>query len=219
MQADSASALATAYTQTTPGQTQMEDRAIEFPAVAVYDALLNAGDRLVGIIGLDRHSQYRSHFAGVTASLASGATIPTTSSTAAPIVGVIGEVRDATTSKKLVAKEYQDVIGISNMTLKQSPHWYYTDNTRIWGTRTMVADVVVWDKNAQLALMAASPRGTCPFPQDLHEALVCGALSYIFRGDFNSNQANVWRGYFNDKLQELGAHLSMADVDARKITD
>lgn len=219
----SASAMETNYTTALFGSTQLGNRAIEYPITAIYDAILSAGDRLIGLIGLDKNSPYRPHFNSVTSSVATGAVIPLVDSTSKSRVGVIGDVRDASTSKKLVAKDYQEVIGYSNLTLKQTPHWYFTDNVRIWHTRSNVTlDIVVWDKVDQLTLMAQTSggaKGNCPFPQDLHEALVCGALSYIFRGDFNSEQVGIWRQYFNDKLQELGAHLSSDEVEKRKLTE
>lgn len=223
LQADDASTLATNYTTALIGQTEMSDRAIMFPKVAVDDAILNAGDRMVGLIGLDKNSPYRSFFAGVTSNVASGAAIPLISSTSKTRVGVIGDVLDASTSKKCVAKEYQEVIGVGSMTLKQSPHFYYTDNVRIWHTRTnVVIDIVVWDKADQLTLMAQTAggvRGACPFPQELHEGLVCGALSYLFRGEFNVEQAKQWRATFNEVLAQLGTHLSSDEVEKRKLTE
>lgn len=223
LSSDSASTMDTSYTTALIGTSQIGDRGIEFPEDAVYDAILNAGDRMVGLIGLDKNSPYRNYFAGVTSSVATGAVIPIVDASSKSRVGVIGDVRDASTSKKLVAKDYQEVVGYSNLTLKQSPHWYFTDNVRIWHTRTNVTlDIVIWDKVDQLTLMnqtSGGVKGNCPFPQDLHEALVCGALSYIFRGSFNHTQAPQWRGYFNDKLSELGAHLSSDEVEKRKLTE
>lgn len=223
LQADTATALQTAYTTALIGQTEMSDRAIEFPKEAIDDAILNAGDRIVNLIGLDKNSPYRGNFAGVTSNVASGSLIPLISASSKSRIGLIGDVLDASTSKKLAAKDYQEVIGYSNMTLKQTPHWYYTDNVRIWHTRTnVVIDIIVWDKSDQLTLLAQTGggvRGACPFPQDLHEALVCGALSYIFRGNFNNEQVGMWRGYFNDTLQILGAHLASDEVEKRKLTE
>lgn len=227
LQANSATALSTSYETSTIGQTEMGDRAIEFPMLAINDAILNAGDRLVNVIGLDIYSPYRNYFADVTASLTTGSSIPLISDNSQSRVGLIGAVRDSSTEEKLVAKDYKDVVGISKLTLKQSPNWYYTDNVRIWHTNTsVICDIVVWDKSTQLLSMGYDPsgdsdptRGECPFPQDLHEALVCGALSYIFRGDFNNSQVSLWRGYFNNRIEELGIHVVSEEVEKRKITE
>lgn len=203
--ADDTSALAASYVTSAIGDTQMADRAIEFPAMAINDAILNAGDRLVGAIGMDPYSPYRRFFAGVTANLATGSELPLLDSGNKTVVGVIGDVRDATSFKKLVSRNYQAVIGVSNLALlKQSVHWYYTDNVRIWHTRdNVICDVVVWDKADQLTLLTTNPRGNCPFPQELHEALVCGALSYIFRSTFNIEQVMIWRRYFEAVIARL----------------
>lgn len=219
LQADTAASLAANYVVPDIGDTEMGDRATEFPKVAVDDAILNAADRLVGMIGMDKNSPFRNYFAGVTSNVASGAVIPAVSSFAKNRVGVIGDVRDSATGKKLVAKEYQDVIGIPNMTIMCEPHWYYTDNVRIWHTRTnVVIDIVTWDKLDQLSAMADNPRGDCPFPEELHEALVCGALSYIFRGDFNTGQVEIWRKYFEETLADMSVKNS-AEVNERKLDE
>lgn len=222
LQADAAATLNTNYNVALIGQTELADRAIEFGEYAIDDAILNAGDRMLALISADKYSPHRTHFAGVTANLATGALIPLIDSGSKSRIGVIGDVRDASTSKKLVAKEYQEVIGYSSLTVKQSPHWYYTDNVRIWHTRTnVVCDVVIWDKSDQRTLMtqtAGSVRGACPFPQSLHEALICGALSYVFRGDFNSEQVGIWRQYFEQTLRELGMQ-GREEVQTRKLDE
>lgn len=205
LQADTTADLASNYEEPLIGQAEMTDRAIEFPELAIDDAILNAADRLVRVFAFDPYSPYRTPFLDTGTNLTNGAVI---NDNIQNMVGVIGDVRDSITSTKLVAKEYSEVVGVSNLaTLKQEPHWYYTDNIRIWHTRTIVkCDAVIWDKDEQLTLMqqtAGGERGDCPFPEDLHEALVSGALSYVFRGDFNSDQVKTWRAYFEQTLQGM----------------
>lgn len=207
LQADTAAALATSYTLATIGQTQMSDRAIEFPFVAINDALLDACDRIISAISMNVESPYRTFFAGVSGNISSGLTIPLVSTLSIPRVGMIGTVRDAATTKKMIFRPYEDVIGVSTMSLKQVPFWYFSDNVRVWHTKSnVILDLVVWDKSTQLTAMSASPRGDCPFPQDLHETIIAGALSYLFRGDFNTQQISTWRNYFESKLASLGAN-------------
>lgn len=220
-----ASTLATNYSTAAIGQTEMSDRAVEFPAAAINDAILQAGDRLVNVIGANKHSPYRSWFTDTTNDIANGNVIPLVSSSNKSRVGVIGAVKDSTGGQKLVAKEYNQVIALKvsspAITLKQSPFWYYTDNVRIWHTRSNVTcDIVAWDKVDQITLMNTSPtRGACPFPQDLHEALITGALSTLFRGTFNNEQAIQWKNYFDQTLERIAGFSSEARLELRKVTD
>jgi hypothetical protein len=118
-------------------------------------------------------------------------------------------VRDASNpNRKHKLAPYQvveDYNVLKTNLLKVNPYLYYTDNVRIYHTSTnIIADVVIWSKTDQTTLLESTPaRGTCPFPEELIECLVCGALSYIFRGDFNIAQIATWRGYFNDCVGKL----------------
>lgn len=207
MQADSASALRTNYVNTTIGQTELSDRAIEFPKEAIDDAILNACDKLIGAIANNRHSIYRLPFTTLSSNIASGAALPTTDSTSVPRVGVIGNVFSTVSAVtyKLVAKPYQQVVGAASLSTTVTRYWYFTDNHKIWHTSSQPVnvEVVSWSKDAQRTAMAATPRGACPFSEDLHEAIVCGALSYVFRSNFNSEQVGIWRAYFTDVLNDL----------------
>lgn len=217
LKADSATALETAYTDTDIGATEMSDRATSFPPTAIDDAILNSAGRMVELIGLDKDSHYRSYFAGSTSNLAgnvvTGTAIPTTSSTSKPIIGVIGVVRDSSTGKRLTAQPYEAIIRLINIssTFNQTPHHFYTDNTKIWHTRTnVVADVVIWLESDQRTLLTSTPaRGACPFPESLHAALVEGALSFLFRGEFNLQQAEMHWNRWNTLLQDAGIRTSV----------
>lgn len=205
--ADTAAAIESAYILANPGATELDDRSVEFPYSACNDAILQSAERMVGLIGLDVESPYRSYFAGVTSSLATGATIPTTSSASKPVVGVIGEVRDASTSKRCTAVPYEAIIRLTNILsyFNTQPHHFYTDDTRIWHTRTnVVADVVIWLESDQRALLESNPRGACPFPEVLFPALIEGALSFLFRGEFNLEQQNHHHNRWNELLQDAG---------------
>lgn len=200
--ADSATALNTAYTATTPGTTELGDRAIEFPKLAIDDAILNAGDDIVTAIGENPKSPYRTHFADVTGNISNdGAIIPTTSNTSKPIVGVLGSIFDATDNRELQDRPLPMVRSAKTVTLKMSLYYYASDGKRMWHTRTNVyGDCVIWDKEDQLALLASTPRGTCPFPHGLHRLLVSGGLTYIFRQGFQVDQVPLHAARFEPDL-------------------
>ena len=217
--ADSA-ALAAAYVDTDIGQAQLTNKASEFPKDGIDDAILNAADKMLAVIGGDPKSRYRPFFSGVTGNITNGSLIPLVSSGGVSRVGVIGAVRDSVTNAKLKFRDYSAVVNVSSITLAQSIFWFYTDNIRLWHSRTnVIADIVIWNKAEQRVLMNSSPnRGACPFPEDLHEGLVCGGLSYVFRNNFNIEQVDKWAKRFNETLALCGQNHE-AHILQREITD
>lgn len=217
--ATSGASQTTKYGVANPGDSQMVDRAVQFPELAVNDALLDAGDVMVGRIGRNPQSPYRIYFQDTTSNVASGALLPTSSSTSKPIIGVIGEVRDASGSALMNLADERVVKGyniLKTNIVKVQPNLFYTDNVRIWHTTTnVVADVVIWSKTDQLALMATNPRGTCPFPEDLIELLVEGALANVFRDKFNIEQARIYQQRFDAHVQEKLPVESLSMTQAR----
>lgn len=206
MTADNASALQSAYTTSVPGQTQLGERAVEFPKEAIDDAIIEAGGRIVAVIGQNPNSVYRPYFTDQTSSISDGGMIPSVSQANHPVTGVIGAVVDATTLEELEpAGSRQAVKGADSLSLKISPHLYYSDGSRIWHTRTsVIADVCVWEAQIERYWLAASgTRGRCPFPDSLTETLVVGSLSYLFRDTFNSEQAKFCTEQFNATLLAL----------------
>jgi hypothetical protein len=204
LNAADASTLASVYSVSTIGQTELNDRAIEFPFAAINDAILDACGMIVERIGENVNSPYRSYFHDTTDSLTDGARIPEYSQAGHPVIGRIGTVRDATTNEELEMVPRQVVKGADSITLKVSPHLYAIDGSRIWHTRTsVIADVVVWESQVERYWLESSPRGICPLPDALHPTIVNGALSIIFRGDFNSDQAPVYTTKFETVLATL----------------
>lgn len=153
--------------------------------------------------------------------MATGATIPILSSTSKPVIGIIGDVRDASTSQRCTAVDYPEILRLTRLITASYfvtvPHHYYTDNVRIWHTRTNVTcDVVMWLESDQRTLMESTPaRGACPFPESLIPALVEGALSALYKGQFNMDQADKHLARRNQLLQEAGMRT---DVQQRIAT-
>lgn len=197
------------YSTANIGDTQMADRSIQFPELAVDDALLNAADRMVGRIGNNPFSPYRTAFQDVTASVASGGILPVTSTTAKPIIGVVGDVRNASSPFQKLNFADEHIVKawvntLSTNLLKVNPHLYWTDNYRIYHTETNItADVVIWSMVDQLAALQANPRTACPFPENLIPLLVVGALSFVFRDKFNESQAQIYAQRFETMLDTM----------------
>ena len=214
----------TNYSAAAPGDSAEADRAIQFPELSVNDVLLDAGGTIVELIGLDPQSPYRKYFADVTASIASGATIPTVSTTSKPVIGVIGDVRNASSpNQRLNFADERVVKGYNTLStniLKVNPYLYYTDNARIWHTITnVIADVVIWSRNDQITLMGTTPRGACPFSEDLIGLLVDGALAKLFRNQFNMEQAPIYEGKWQTGLGRTFGEPAVAQLRTREITE
>lgn len=204
LNAADASSLASIYSVATIGQTELNDRGIEFPFSAINDALLDAGGKLVERIGQNPLCPYRSYFADQTDSISDGGRIPEYSQAGHPRIGVIGAVYDSSDSKECEQVSRQMVDDADSLSLKISPYLYASDNTRIWHTRTsVIADIVVWEAQVQRYWMEGSVRGDCPFPDSLIEGLINGALSIIFRSTFNAEQADKFAERFLDTLNKL----------------
>jgi hypothetical protein len=208
LKADDATTLEANYVVANIGQTQMDDRAVMFPKTAIDDALLMAGDQLVRAFAGNPLSPYRRNFHDITPAIASNGLIPTISDGGFPIVGVIGDVYDFVNLDALVRLDTEDEVNTILLltTIKQQLMYYWTDHVRIVHTRPVTdvhCDVVVWDKEAERAKLNTNPRGQCNFTEDLHEALICGALANIFRSSWNAEQVEVWATYFTKKLAEV----------------
>jgi hypothetical protein len=206
LKASVAADLETAYTQVAIGAAEMQDRGVQFPKTAVDDALLAAGDKVARRIAANPASRYRRDLADVTANITSGDVIPSVGASGDPIIGKIGVVKDGTDGKALEWVTRQQIHTYLKITLKQSLYFYHDDGIRLWHTRpttNVKADVVVWSKATQRARLEANPRGACPFSEDLHEALVSGALSVLFRSSNNTEQADLWKARFDQSLEEI----------------
>ena len=204
LNAADASSLASTYSVATIGQTELNDRGIEFPFNAINDALLDAGGRIVERIGANPISPYRSYFQDQTDSITDGGRIPEISQAGHPKVGVIGAVYDSSTSEELEFVPRQVVKGADALNLKISPYLYNTDQFRIWHTRdAVIADIVVWEAQVERYWMESSPRGQCPFPDALIKGLIDGALAEVFRGAFNLEQAGIYQNRFDSWLATL----------------
>jgi hypothetical protein len=203
LNAADASTLASLYASAIT-QTQLNDRGIEFPFSAINDSILDAGGKMVDRIGHNVNSPYRSYFRDETDNISDGGKIQEFSQAGHPKIGFIGAVRDSSTGRELEMVSRQQVDGADALTLKISPHLYFTDQQRIGHTRdSVVADIVVWEAAVERVWMESAVRGECPFPDSLIGALVSGSLHYLFRSKFNNEQAEQWGARFQDDLSKL----------------
>jgi hypothetical protein len=204
LNAADASSLASIYSVTSIGQTELNDRAIEFPFSAINDAILAACGKIVHVIGNNPLSPYRSYFQDQTDSISDGGRIPEYSQAGHPRVGVIGAVYDSSNSRECEFVSRQQVDGADSLSLKVSPYLFNSDGQRIWHTRTsVIADIVVWEEQVERYWMEAAVRGENPFPDSLHGLQEAGALSLLFRSAFNAEQSEQWDKRFQEGLARL----------------
>lgn len=143
----------------------------------------------------------------------SGATVKIT---AAPLVGISSRFFRCDDSTELEPKPLEAIRAFRDLAQgmiqfnERKMNYYHFDGERIYHTvssstvQGVYGEFVCWDSvGAAQSMDAATTRGDCPFPDDLHEAIVYGALANIFRSDFNLEQVRVWRQYFDNVLQQL----------------
>lgn len=205
LNASSAANLASTYSVSTIGQSELADRGIEFPFSAINDAILDACGTMVERIGQNQQSPYRSYFLDTTDSILDGSRIPEFSQAGHPVVGKVGAIRDSSDNNECEFRSREEVAGANNIsTLKITPYFYNSDGSRIWHTRdAVVADVVVWESQVHRYWLESNPRGICPFPDSLHPGIINGALSLIFRGEFNIEQSEGFAKRFMVTLEGL----------------
>lgn len=222
LSADDVATLATAYSNTSLGNTQLSDRAIEFPILAVADSIVSALERIVYAISKNPVSYYRKFFIGTVAIAAatntsSGYVLPTTSSgTDSPTNSIlIGPITNVVNSASVLMKfkPLQQVLGVnnSNLTLSYAPAWYFTDNTRIWTTdgTSITFQSMVLQRSAIHTAIASGPMGnmttanSAPIPEDLFPAIVDGAVAELFKSGFNIDQAQIYEQKFTSYLGSL----------------
>lgn len=176
-----------------------------FPFTAIKDAILLAEGKLAGVIASVGNHPDRTYISAVTAALASGSLLPTTSVTAKPIVGVYGSIRDS--SDLLVCKEKTlEEIDRRNRNaggFYRIPMYAYKfDGNRIYHTRpTVLIDVCVWSHTDQQTALDVG--GNMLLPDYLAEGLVCGTMAYLVRDDEFPEQGAYFAAMFRDTLEGL----------------
>lgn len=195
-----ATATASAYAASPITSAIITASGAEFPFTAVCDKVIAALELMIRAIGENRNSHYRAWFLDETPNVGDGARIPLESVANVPRIGVIANVRDADDGTYLTfapRKAIQIARAAHPRRLIQ-PYQFYTDDVRIYHTRTfVVCEIVSWDRAAEYTNIVTNNNSTnCPLPEDLHPALEDGALALIHRDTFNVVQAEAaWQRF------------------------
>lgn len=204
-------ALATLETNyATRPLTATQFKGATFTFRACKDALQYAEERLARAIAKSREAQERAYLAGVTASLANEAALPSVDSLSRPIIGVWGGVYDASDGTQLTDEKglafVRERAANPGSFFRVSSYQYALDGGRIYHTRTnVVIRVCVYDRGAQRTALDAN--SAMLLPDDTEEALVCGGVSYLFRDDAFNEQAKLYRRYFDGRVRDFDPHF------------
>ena len=212
-----ASALNTTYA--TRPLTTSHWRSARFPFAGAKDAILNAEAMIVNTVAETDQHPWRKYLLATTGNLASGDSLPTTISSK-NVIGVVGDVRDSTSGRKLTEKSFQEVIRKSNAFFTRGVHFFHvTASRRIYHTRTnVVADLCTYLRTTQAT--AYDSNGAYLLP-DLAEPLyVAGALMLLTRDGRFESQAALYGSYFNAALQAIAqGKTSFAPIPAPPVVD
>jgi hypothetical protein len=200
--------LETTYKKAT--QVVGDYESADFPFTFVKDLVIQAEAKYAGIIaGVETPDgeghPFRNALHAVTASIANGAVIPSTSSGGDKIIGSYGSVRDATDGKPLSRRSLSSVRRFVRETWRTTSRYGYSiDGVRLYHTRTNATiDVCVYNSATRRALMDSDQTASMLLADSLELGLICEAVSMAFRDDAFPAQAEQYRTYSLDQIALL----------------
>ncbi len=186
-------------------------KSARFPVESVRDALLNAVAHFAEVIAETANHPWRILFAGTTGSLADAAAIPSTVG-GFPIIGVYGEVRDASDGRHCSPKGVTYIERVKR--LAYDDYCYAIVGAKIRHTRTnVVMDVCRYDAATErTAAGAAGAAGNMILPDTLEPAVVAHALANLVVTDEYQGQAGYYGAFAAAVAEQIRA--GMTNVDA-----
>jgi hypothetical protein len=180
----------------------------DFSYEAMIAALAGAEEQLVNAIAATPDNEDRGYFTIPTAPLASGTLMPIAAAGGKAIIGVAGAVRDAGDFGLCTERPVQEIerLNLDAGQLYIIPAYFFKIvGNRIFHTRRnnqVVVDVCVYDYTSQI--QAITTNTTMLLPDDLGEALICGAVATLVRDNEFAEQAGLYAGYFATVLARYG---------------
>lgn len=198
--------------------TTTQFKSAVFPFTSHKQTLQMAEERLVHVIA-NSNNPMRSYLAGVTSGLAAGSALPSLSSANKQIIGLWGNVYDASDGTALDEKSLVKIRRAnsnSNAWRKSSVYWFKIIGQRIHHTRAnVVIDVCVYDASTQKT--AIGNNSNMLLPDVLAPALVCGALALLLRDSQFAEQAGSFAALFTAQ-EEAIRQGSVNDVTHLPVT-
>jgi len=163
-----------------------------FPKTAIYDAVLNAEEKLAQRIANNADDPLRQYLANVTANLSNPSTLPSTSTDSKPIIGIWGAVRDATSGIVCSQMPLDLVRRRAAATDLVIPVWWFNiTGGRIEHTRTnVVIECCVYSRTDQTTAMNAN--GNILLADALEPDYISEALAILVRDDEFMEQARLY---------------------------
>ncbi len=181
---------------------------IDFPFTAIQRAAVAGVVKLVRAYAFTANHPFRRANLSSTANIANKALIPSVDASNKQIVGVLGEIRDATSNEPLTAQPKQIIESIisskTSGALKKEYYHYCIIDGRISHTRTnVIADVVTLDLAAQKTAAAAGTDS--PLPDALYDLAWAAGLSVMLNDDAYAEMAGAYSSYVNREIAAIGA--------------
>lgn len=202
-----AASLRTSYN--TRPLTSAQFKSAIFPFEAYVDALVRAEEMVALAAASNRRSPLRPYMTGQTSNLADGAAVPKLTATGKEIIGVWGQVRDASTGEPVVEAAPAEIALLNrnaNAWRVSEVYLFCADGDVVRHTRpatSVFAAVCFYDRVARAAAVSADSAAL--FPGVSEAALLSGLLSEMTRDSQFAAQAAAFATYFAVVLGALGS--------------
>lgn len=184
--------------------TQANFQSTVFPFAAVKTALQMAEGKLARAIA-NSNSPMRDYLASTTAALVHKAALPSTDTAGKQIIGVWGDVHDASDGKPCrlnKLENIQRIVDNAGSRYLLSSYFYNMTRQRIYHTRTsVIVDCCIYDGAIQQTAIDNDSAVLLPFATE--EAYVNGTVAMFVRDDEFAVQAATYRASFQDTLDSF----------------
>lgn len=176
-----------------------------FPFSDYRTAILSAIQKLAQVIAKSDDEDQRAYLMAQTAARVNGASLPSVSSTGAPIIGPYRAILDSVDPTIVYTKQPIQVVRrrVATASMWKIPVYYfaYAGNRLEHTGASVIIEAPVFDYGAQVTLYNAN--GNFPLADDLMEAAICGGMSMLIRDDEFRAQAGDYVAYFTDTLNSF----------------
>lgn len=192
---------------TTSPMTASQIGTVDFPLVAIQDAVLSSVGRIIRTYANIKSHPFRLFNLSQTAGIAHKGTIPSTNSTSKPIAGAYGAIRDASTGDVLTEQPKQIIETIAANTdnfLKGSYFYYKIIDGRLYHTRTSaVIDVVTFDIATERTAIAIN--GNVPLPDACFDIAWAASVAMLMIDSTFADQASMHESYVQNQLNSMAS--------------
>lgn len=195
-------------TYATATLTSANFKSADWPFSSFRDAILMAVGQYAKAIASVANHPDRVALADVTASLADGGLIPATGSGGSTIIGVYGEVVDASDGHQLTEAPLEVIRRYKAETWRTYPLYNFKIiGRRIFHTRTnVIIGVCTYSRTAQLTAWNAA--GNMPLPDNYEMGVTALAIALMTRNKAHETQAVAYATYAAADLANIAKGLT-----------